>query len=1100
MMIRLIIRSMPRSMPRSCLFALTCVVTLLPAAMAQTFQGSLTGVITDKQGAVVPNAAVRLTNPATGVYQDAKSNGVGVYIFPALAPATYTVTVTAPGFETRVIKNIQVAVSKVVDVPVALSVGSQTTVVEVEADAVSIDTTASDLVENIAPKEIVDMPMNGRDFTQMLKFTPGDNLSGSVNGQRSTSVNFQIDGTANTEPLLGIVSSNQAGVAGVAGSLVPIDAIDQFSMQSDAEADMGRNAGANQNMVLKSGTNEIHGDVYYFNRNEFFAAISPVAPVGSPKVPIRNNQPGFTLGGPIWKDHTFLFLSGEEQLEEAGNSDVDTVLNNAWIAAGTNFLKSYGLSANALSLALYKTVFPAVANNTGAVVDNWFANAPDHYVSYNAVIKLDHNFNAREKLSVTYLGATGHQSAPVGSYYPEYFQEAPQHVFNMSVIQTSVLSSNLLSQLHAGVNYYGQSYRDVDEDYYPGTADELNLGLSGQNAASAPNININGFDFTDPTPPSARWSATGQIGETLRWTVGRHSFNFGGSYQRDDVFVNLPSNSTGSFTFDGTRGPWANDTATDNANCEAAFGTACTSNDLALADYLNGQPSNQTLPNFLSGNDGRVYLMNSADIWAQDDFKASQRLTLNLGIRYTLPGAVYDAKNDLYSFVPGKGFVLPLYPYYHAAFAPRLGFAYSPFSSNTTAIRGTFGIFYDVPGMQDLVSSPTGNGGAAWVQNNPAGPDPAYTVDVSNMTWQQNVNPFTGGAPPQLGAMGVNPNYRIPYAMNFSLGVEQQLGSTTMLKLSYVGAQDRRLDVVYDLNQPIGYNFTTGNYIRPYDSQLTFPGQTVFTGQPLLGINQVASGANSNYNSLQAVLHKTLAHGFSGTANYTWAHSLDDASSPSTPMNSYDLKQDYGPSSFDIRQTLTGFVSYMTPKFTMGSHLLTNLTNGYQFNSLFDFNSGTPLNVLIGKDYSYTDEGHDRVSIVPGVNRYLGNTVLSSSSGRSYSYLNKSAYSYPIPGVSTPTVFGVYGNEQRDGGGFGPKFGDVDFSIFKMTPITERVNSQFRIEIFNLFNQHNFANPKVSNIGSGTFGEITNTKNGSSAPGIGYGEPFNIQFGLKLMF
>jgi hypothetical protein len=400
--------------------------------------------------------------------------------------------------------------------------------------------------------------------------------------------------------------------------------------------------------------------------------------------------------------------------------------------------------------------------------------------------------------------------------------------------------------------------------------------------------------------------------------------------------------------------------------------------------------------------------------------------------------------------------------------------------------------------MTNMVEGATGNGGVLLAQSNPAGPHPAYTLDASNVQWEQNVNPFTGATLPQLGAMGVQQNYRTPYAMNFSLNVEKQFGKSMMITVGYVGAQDRRLDVLRDLNEATGYNFTTKSYERPYDSDLTFPGQTISTGQPFAGINQVQAEGNSNFNSFQAVLRETMSHGFSGTFNYTWAHSLDDASSGVTPMNSYNLEQDYGPSTFDIRQTFTGFVSYTVPKFT---NFAPRLTQGYQFNSLFDYNTGTPLSVLIGKDYSHTGENHDRVSIVSGVARYLGNTIKTTSSGsRDYNYLSSAAYAYPVAGVSNPTTYGVYGNEQRDGGGYGPKFGDNDFSIFKHTPITEKVNSELRIEMFNLFNQHNLANPTVSSLSSGTFGEITNTKNGAGAPGIGYGEPFNIQFALKIMF
>jgi hypothetical protein len=1078
------------------LLPLLCLL-MAASVYSQTFRGSLTGVVLDPQGAVIPDAAVQLKSPSTGVVQNGKSNKAGEFAFPELAPGIYQLVVTFPGFQTKEIDAVNVAVSKVENEKVVMNVGAQSTVVDVAANGVQVDTTTSSLVSVVDSKQVADMPINGRDFTQMVKFTPGDNLSNSVNGQRTTSINYQIDGTDNVDAYLGIVASNQGGIASVPGGLVPIEAIDQFSVQSNAEADMGRNAGANENMVLKSGTNQIHGDVFYFNRNEFFASINPVAPVGSRKAPIRNNQFGFTLGGPIWKDHTFLFLAGEIQLASAGNSYSDTVLNDSWIAAGGAFLKNYGLTSNALSLSLYKTLYPAVANNAGAVINNWFAGSPDKYNSYNSVIKLDHHFSDKESVSIRYLGTTGRQTAEDGSYYPEYFQTAPMHIHNFSVIQTSIINSHLLNQVQLGTNYFLQTFNDADQNLNPGTAAGLTLGLTGIIAGGSPTITISGFDEVGATQPSGRTDVTGQVVDSLRWTLGKHSLKFGGEYRHANVNLAYFTAARGTFAFDGTRGPWAKETATDNTNCMAAFGTACTSQDIALADYLNGQPSNSTTSKLLQGDPQRVYLLNTYDFWAQDDFQASSKLTVNYGVRWSLPGHVYDAKNDLSSFVPGKGFVTPLYNNYYGAIAPRLGFAYSPLSDNKFAIRGAWGIYYDVPGMTNMVSGTTGNGGDSYTQNNPAGPDPAYTVAVSNFTWQQNSSPFTGAALPQLGAMGVQPNYRIQYSMNMSLNVEQQLTNSTLFTLGYVGTQGRRLAVLYDLNEATGYNFATKTYIRPYDSQLTFPGQTVFTGQPFAGINQVTAGASANYNGLQAVLRQSLKHGVSVTANYTWAHSMDDASSDVDPMNSRNLHQDYGPSTFDIRHTFNGFVTYNVPKFTS---FAPRLTQGFQFNSLFDFSTGTPLSVLIGKDYSLTGENHDRVSIVPSVNPYLGATTIVNKTSRAYAYLARAAYDYPVAGVSSPTTFGVYGNEQRDSGGRGPKFGDVDFSIFKHTPITERVNSEFRVEMFNILNQRNFANPSVTNIGSGTFGEITNTKNGSGSPGIGYGEPFNIQFALKILF
>jgi hypothetical protein len=1075
-------------------FSLMLFVLLLTLpGFSQTIHGTISGVVVDSQSAVISDAAVQLTNPATGQVLNAKSNKAGEFLFPELPVGIYQLTVSIGGFQTKKIDNINVEVSKVQNLKVELSVGAENTVVDVTASGVQADTTSSALVSVINSKSVQDMPMNGRDFTQMVKFSPGVNLSNSVNGSRTSSINFQVDGADNVDAYLGIIASNQGGINGIAGGLIPIEAIDQFSMQSGGEADQGRNAGATQNMVLKSGTNKIHGDAFYYNRNEFFASISPVAPVGSRKPVIRNNQFGFTLGGPLWKDHTFLFLAGEIQLAKANNAISDTVLNDAWINAGTSFLKNYNLTPNPVTLAIYKNIYPAVANGAGATTGNYFASAPSNYNSYNGVIKLDHRFSDKETLSIRYLGTTGRQTAITGSDYAQFFQTAPMHIHNFSVVQTSIINSHLLNVVTLGTNYFLQTFNDADQNYNPASCCGLNLGLTGIIAAGSPTVTITGFDEIGATQPSGRTDVTAHITDSLHWTVGRHSLKIGGEFRHANINLLYFSNSRGTFAFDGTRGPWSKSTASDNANCAAVGQTtgsgACNSSLLALADFLNGTPSNASGAKLLQGDAQRVYLLSMGDAWVQDDFQATQHLALNFGVRYTLPGVVHDAQNDLYSFVPGQGFVTPLYHQYYGAFAPRVGFAFSPLSDSRTVLRGSFGLFYDVPPMSNMVSGTTTNGGGSYTQNNPAGPDPAVTLSATNVQLATGVNSFVGVNPPQLGAMGVNPNYRIPYSMNFSLGIEQQLSNSTLFTVGYVGALARRLTVLYDLNQPIGY--ANGAYVRPY-SATSYPGQSIINGNTLAGINQVNSGANSNYSSLQVTIRQSIWHGLSATMNYTWGHSMDDASSGTTPMNSHNLAQDYGASTFDRRNSLNGFVSYDVPQL---GHFAPRVTKGWQVNALYTFTGGTPISPLIGKDDSLTDQNKDRPNVLSGVKVYSGRALNATSSARRYQYLNPAAFAAP---VTTPT-FGVYGNEQRDAF-YGPGLGDVDFSLFKNTPISERVTTQFRVECFNIANQANLANPSVTSISSSTFGLITNTYNGAAAPGLGFGEPRNVQFALKVSF
>jgi hypothetical protein len=1059
--------------------SLFLVMFVAASAFGQTFRGTLSGTIVDVQGAVVSGATVKLTNPATALELTAKSSASGEFLFPELPVGVYQLTITDVGFQTKKIDNIDVAVSKVQNLKVELAIGSENTVVDVNATGVQTDTTSSSLVAVIDSKEVKDMPMNGRNFTQMIKFTPSVNISSSVNGSRTAGINYQVDGTDNNDPWSNAVASNQGGIAGLAGGLIPIEAIDQFSMATSTESDTGRNAGANSNMVLKSGTNQIHGDAFYFNRNEFFAAISPVAAIGSRKPVIRNNQGGFTLGGPLWKNHTFLFLAGEFQIAKANSAITTTALNDGWISAATSLLKLHGLTPNPVTMNIYKNIFQS---------NNWFAQGTSNYNSYNSVIKLDQTISNKQQLSLHSIITTGRQTAPGGSNYAQFYQTAPMHIFNFSVVHTYVFNSHLLNQVNLGTDYFLQTFNDATQNYYPAVNDGLNLGITNPIIAmGAPTFNLSGFEYIAATQPLGRTDVTGTITDSLHWTIGKHNFKFGGEFRHTNINVGYYSNSRGTFAFNGSRGPWTTADCTALGFPNAALATTCTQLE-TVADFVNGQPQN-TGSKLLQGNIQRVYLVNTEEFWGGDGFQVSRKLNLNYGIRWSIPGVVHDAANDLYSFNPTvPGFTQGLYNNYYGAVGPRGGFSYSVFDNNNTVLRGSFGIFYDLPSIATSISGTTTNGGASYTQNNPAGPSPAvvYTA-AAGVQLQTNVNPFTGAAAPTLGGYSATPNFREPYLMNYSLGVQQQFSRSTMLTLNYVGSQGRRLPYLADLNQPIASALpSSAPYTRPFAGN-NYSGQTI-TGF-FAGIDQVRTGANSNYNGLQASLKQSLWHGITFNANYTWARSMDTVSSTTTPSNSYNLALDYGPSTYDTRNTLNGFVTYNVPKFT--EHL-TRLTNGWQANALFTFSGGTPISPTLNTDNTHTNQFKDRPNVVVGVAPYLGRQLVTAANGsRSYKFMTSAAFAAP--------ALGIYGNERRDQY-YGPGLGDIDFSLFKHTPITEKINTELRAEVFNMFNQANFANPSVSNITSGTFGTITNTRNASSSPGLGFGEPFNVQFGLKVIF
>ena len=789
-------------------------------------------------------------------------------------------TVSAGGFETKKVASIEVAVTKTTSINVQLGVAQQQQVVEVSAAAANLDTNSSDLSAVVNDKTVQDLPINGRDFRQMIKLAPGVTSSAtfpSVNGMRGSSNNYQVDGADNNDVMYGYTSQNQPGVTSIPGGLLPVDSIDQFSVQTNAGADTGRNAGSNVNMVIKSGTNDVHGTAYFFNRNEALAEPSPLLPPGSRPQEVRNNQPGFSLGGPIIKNKTFFFLAGEIQLALAGESVPDTSPSAAWVAAGEAELAKYGVGVNPVSLNLLN-IWPAYSRTGPATVDNYLANALDTYNSFNGVVKLDHRFNDKHSLSIHYFGTGGTQIADVGSHFKDFFQTAPMHVHNFSVVETAILSPRLVNQVTLGVNYFMQTFQDDNLGF---SAEGLGLN-TGSTIAGSPTMTITGFDYVGATQPAGRTDTTGAITDNLSYTVGRHQFKFGGEYRRAVLDVAYFNNVRGTFAFDGTRGPWASD-ATASGNLKA------------LADFLAGMPSNASGAIINRGEPEPTYQVNSGDWWVQDNFQVNPQLNVNFGVRYDYYGVLHDSKNNLANFVPGQGFVTgQLYPKQPLNYAPRFGFSYNPKWAKRFVVRGGYGLFYDVTPVSAFASTSSSNGAATGIAYNPGGPNPVYALSATNVVFQPGVPVFGNAvATPPFGASSISQQYKTPYAQNYDLNIQTQLTRTTLLQTGYVGNVARHLQTLLDINQLI-------NGVRPLAAE--YP--------TLNAINQLNTNAVSSYNSFQTSLHQNIWKGFGANINYTWSHAIDDDSSYTTPMDSYNLALDKGNSTFDTRHILTGFLSY----------------------------------------------------------------------------------------------------------------------------------------------------------------------------------------------
>ncbi|MBV9940245.1 MAG: TonB-dependent receptor [Acidobacteriaceae bacterium] len=1048
---------------------------LSSACFAQSFRGGVAGVVTDPSGASITGATVRLLSADTGLSRTATTGDSGDFTFQDLPLGRYSVTVNQPGFQNLEIKDVNVEAGRIFNLQAKLSVASQATTVEVEASAIAIETTASALTSVIPTKTIEDVPLNGRDFTQLLKLNPGVNAAGSLNGTRTNAINWQIDGADNNDQWHNSAAVNQGGVAGIAGTILPVDAIDQLSVQSSSDAENGRNGGGIFNIVIKSGTNAIHGSLYYFNRNEFLAARNWFVPAGAGTQKLRNSQPGGSLGGPIWKNHTFFFVTYEQQNYVAGNTAQGTAPSAAWVSLATQVLNRNSVPVNPVSLRLINTLWPADSLTGPATKNNYFANGNTVSDSYNGIVKLDHIFNERNNIAVRYFGGTGAQTAPVGSVIPYYFQVAPSRMHNFSLVYNGVVTPKFVTQTTAGVNYFKQVFNDAATGFNM-VALGLNTGVTNPFLFGAPQFNISGFDKTGLTPPLGRIDTTGHLNEVMTYTAGTHTIRFGGEYRRArlDVFYNR--NGRGRFNFNGSQGPLVVTSPKDT------WGTGNPSLN-ALADFLAGRvATNQSTISY--GDRQRNYYLNGATGFAQDSWKAKQNLTLNYGLNWTFQSPLSDPTNRISTFIPSLGGITyvgqgitTLYPRDWKNFAPRFGFAYQPGGQSRFVIRGGYGIFYQVPNVNYLGDNNPGNGGATGVLANPGGRSPVYTLsNQTPYTIQDGVPIFGSSTFPTgpFGAFSVSQHFRTGYVQNSNLNVQMQLNRSSVLEVGYTGSLSRALPVTLDINQiPIGSPELISS--RPYYSQ--FPN--------LATINEVQSVGNGYYNGMIVSLRTNSYHGLNIKLNYTYGHSRDDLSGArgTIPQNSYCLRCDYGNSDFDTRHSFTTYIGYNLPS----PSRLKPVLGGWQVNSLLTLYTGQPFTVLSGSDTSRTGENADRAQVI-------GNpfTNVPPDSPPDYAYFfNPQAFTTP--------VLGTYSNQSRNSFK-GPNIYQVDFSVFKNTVITERVNLQLRFEIFNLFNRRNLAPPNnsVSDTGLGQVTQTLDYYNG--AQGIGTGASRNVQLGAKLIF
>src|SRR5215510_330561 len=611
------------------ILALACCVLVTLLATAQSVNGRITGGVTDQAGGVIRNATVTVTNEGTGAQRRVTTDENGLYVASEVPVGFYTLKVEGGGFAPSTRTRIKVDVGAETRVNVTLTPQATAAAVNVSDEAPLLQPGSGSLAEVISNKQVDALPINGRDYRRLTTLTPGaaprsprGSLgSFTVNGQREKANIFLIDGVDNNDSFRNQPSFNQGGVTGAPATLFPVDALAEFSIQTQGGAEYGRNAGAIINVAVKSGTNQFHGSAYDFLRNDNFDARNFFE---SRKNEFRNNDFGGVLGGPIIKNRTFFFGGYEGQREFVFSPSVVRVPSSAEISAARAANASMGLAENALSTQILQ-LFPA-ANLNAATGNNYSFAAPNTNNSDNFLVKVDHRFSDRFNLSARYVFGDGSQTFPLtsgnGSPLPAYQTVVPTRIQLFGLNFAQIPSASLLNETRLGYNRFVQTFTPLDAGFDPSS-----IGLV-TGALSLPTITIPGFvSLGAPTNvPRGRVSSAYQFVDNLTLTGGAHTFKAGVEYRRAIVNSFNDTLSRGQLNFN------------------------------SLTDFLAGKVSTSGTA-ILRGSTRRETFTNNYGLFMEGDWKVTRRLTLNLGLRYEYLGVFKEEGDRLSNFIPGVGLV-----------------------------------------------------------------------------------------------------------------------------------------------------------------------------------------------------------------------------------------------------------------------------------------------------------------------------------------------------------------------------------------------------------------------------------------------------------
>ncbi len=1150
--------------------------------VAQKDAGTIAGVVHDPSGAVVAGAEVVIHDLDHGGDTKITTNAQGEYVASPLRIGHYTVEAKHAGFRGVLAGPIELQVQERAVLDLQLQVGQAAEKVEVIAVTPQLETETSELGQVVSQRQVSELPLNGRNFAQLAQLStgvapsePGSRDEGgygfSSNGARSLQNNFLLDGVDNNSNLPDLLNETNFVIQ------PPIDALQEFKVQTNAySAEFGRGNGAIINAVIKSGTNDFHGGAWEFFRNEDLDARYYY---DSTRQPYKQNQYGLMLGGPIWKNHTFFFADFEglrqrqaqpqtaivpDQAERNGDFSelLDTTTqvfdgttnqpvldcngqptysgeifntrltqlypSNPTGVCGVPFGYSGGLPVNVIPagtqdpLAQRLTkLFPLPNSNINAGF-NYYTDPVQSTNRANFDVRIDHKFSDKNNL----FGRFSYENQP--SYIPSTFQATGGDGGGFfSGIEDDSYRSVALSDIHTFsptlINEFRLGYNRVNSHRFQ---DRYNENVSGEiGFPGVPFGPDNGglpqLTFSDistlgsPTfLPSIELQNTYVLDDNVTMVRGRHTWKFGTEIRREEFTIDQPAESRGTLDFgnDFTGNPGSQETVDSSGN---ALGSGS-----GYASFLLGVTDGGGINNIKNVDYHRpIY-----SFFAQDDWKVSDRLTLNLGLRYELFTTVKERHNEqgtldlaTATLILPKGQTAQLTPTLASIipvsatgtpglinpdlnnFAPRIGLAY--LLTPRTVIRSGYGIFYGgqengpysnpSPGFNPpYFITQSFNTPCSLSSANPALASSGQDCSVPGLAFLQNGFPATSLTDPNTPILySVDPNLRTPYMQMWHLNVQREIANNTVLDIGYAGSRGLKL-----------YTFLNGNQAAPTaDPNIPFAVRRPIP-QIDSAIQWFRSGGQSNYNSLQVRLERRWSNGFSFLASYTWSHSLDNASNANLgSQNGGDFRNfrfpnaEYGNSDFDIRHHAVINYVYDLP-FGHGRRFASNagkaldeIIGGWQFSGISSFATGNWYTVTSAAGVSNADGGgnvgtSDRPDQVgnPNATPCVPGT-----------WFNTCAYA-----IATPGTFGNVGRNTIEG----PGFEENDWALEKYFNITERQHFEFRAEFFNALNHYNplFARSGPQNANNATvfnpsdpslFGVITAAR-----------PPRQVQLALKYLF